>query len=856
MKKNVLLKKSISLFLAVLMMIGCFGSGISAFADDVLVESIDLNVDESDTLYLPIASNYELNPQIFPANATNKALSYEYDRSYMYIDPDTGRIEGIHVLGSTSVTVSTTDGSNISRTFTVNVLKPASGISLVTDKFEGQAMCLHSICNDAIVLCDKNGDPITFDKTPFADDSYFYLYDGMMESIFTDKTEDLPDEKITAFQEVIDHFEFEDYAICLNSDTGLGYKDHHLFMFFLFDVMEFPEDLFANYSLFKILSSDTIHLNQFDYFSATVLSDCPYLNYPELTVSFADPIVSYDDGEFKGLEQGKTTGSVSIKNADGSVYNDSFSVVVDTPDLTLHEATDAVEGKDGNIEYYTNNKDEMFVSDGNGGFTATTAEEIAVHLPGKAVCRNPRIDVDRQYADFDSVVYCQNCNTEILRNHINLECGYNDPDTSYHEYWFDVNSPDDNYVYYFRPLDNAVTEMAFVPVTKESIVRATPSVDFDESDETLNVYTDYSGKNFVYDREVGVTVYDTENTAHKYIITQKDVVPSTHSSTGSCTFGLQCKVCGAAMNEFDETFTTSIVNHLDANNDDLCDYCGINVISHIYDRDPNATVYTTDSYINHYIEGVFYHLDTQGNTLANIHPANSVHQNDYCDGNTGSFELSCLCENCGKYQINTVELQRVDAVLPTANSEGNIEYWIDDNGNVYLYGDMTDNKFVETSMENVIVPKTTLTHHDAVEAQDGQDGTKEYYTDDNGNKYVFEDGLFVSVTDSQLIEHRIEIREVVIEEPTCTKGGKGEFVAYCLNHDEYLEETAEPFDLPKVSHVDQNKDGKCDSCGADMEEVHEISDTEAFMGLFQRIMAFIQKIVSFFKGLFSGVNNG
>lgn len=68
----------------------------------------------------------------------------------------------------------------------------------------------------------------------------------------------------------------------------------------------------------------------------------------------------------------------------------------------------------------------------------------------------------------------------------------------------------------------------------------------------------------------------------------------------------------------------------------------------------------------------------------------TVIENATVSENSGSFEIVIYCKNCNEELSRTViNLTKVDAVEPTKETAGSIEYFIDDNGNKYVYENET-----------------------------------------------------------------------------------------------------------------------------------------------------------------------
>ena len=94
--------------------------------DNVLVSSIVLN---EDNVILNKGENKEIQASVVPSNATNKILNYVSSNEAVAIVDNTGKIIGVD-NGETTITISSTDGSNIQAKLNVKVITPIENIVL------------------------------------------------------------------------------------------------------------------------------------------------------------------------------------------------------------------------------------------------------------------------------------------------------------------------------------------------------------------------------------------------------------------------------------------------------------------------------------------------------------------------------------------------------------------------------------------------------------------------------------------------------------------------------------------------------------------------------------------------------
>jgi len=96
--------------------------------DEILISSISLN---TTSVSIINGGTYQIEANIIPSNATNKNLKYTSNNESIVSVTDTGLITGISG-GETTITVSTIDGSNISKVIEVIVRQQISNVELNT----------------------------------------------------------------------------------------------------------------------------------------------------------------------------------------------------------------------------------------------------------------------------------------------------------------------------------------------------------------------------------------------------------------------------------------------------------------------------------------------------------------------------------------------------------------------------------------------------------------------------------------------------------------------------------------------------------------------------------------------------
>lgn len=111
---------------------------------DLLVSSIILN---QNAATLAIGNSLQLTASVAPANASNKAVTWESANTDIATVDDNGKVNALK-QGSTIITVRSTDGSNISAQCELTVVKLVDGISInitTATLIEGQSLQLEAI---------------------------------------------------------------------------------------------------------------------------------------------------------------------------------------------------------------------------------------------------------------------------------------------------------------------------------------------------------------------------------------------------------------------------------------------------------------------------------------------------------------------------------------------------------------------------------------------------------------------------------------------------------------------------------------------------------------------------------------
>lgn len=183
-------------------------------------------------------------------------------------------------------------------------------------------------------------------------------------------------------------------------------------------------------------------------------------------------------------------------------------------------------------------------------------------------------------------------------------------------------------------------------------------------------------------------------------------------------------------------------------------------------------------------------------------PGEPVHENDVYDetgDGTYAFELNTYCQEDGDLvDHHVVTLERKPANDPDVNNTGNIEYFEGSNGKNYVWDDNT-NKYVES--DNVTIPKTAVESVDGTPATETEHGQRDHFKDGDGNLYVLENGIYVPVTEADLVIHNvveIRINEVAVG---CVTNGSYDLMNHCTctgcdKDDEYVKHVT----IPALGH--------------------------------------------------------
>ena len=122
------MKKSILALIVVLMLSLCWLLPAYA-ADPILVENISLG---QETAVLSVGKTLTLKPVIEPKKATNKKLEWSSSNDEIATVKD-GKVKGIST-GDVTITVNSSDGSNITATLTISVVQPVKKITTSDSK--------------------------------------------------------------------------------------------------------------------------------------------------------------------------------------------------------------------------------------------------------------------------------------------------------------------------------------------------------------------------------------------------------------------------------------------------------------------------------------------------------------------------------------------------------------------------------------------------------------------------------------------------------------------------------------------------------------------------------------------------
>lgn len=126
----------------------------------------------------------------------------------------------------------------------------------------------------------------------------------------------------------------------LDGANDLMFMDHHLVL-----TEEHPWMLVGTqYGMYQIeeVYDNKIELNEGESFSVYFEPDTD-ASYSDLKLVFENSdIAAYNDGKIYGNEAGKTTATLTLKNSDGSTFTKTFNVVVDHVDDNSNNTTTSV----------------------------------------------------------------------------------------------------------------------------------------------------------------------------------------------------------------------------------------------------------------------------------------------------------------------------------------------------------------------------------------------------------------------------------------------------------------------------------------------------------------------------------
>lgn len=601
----------------------------------------------------------------------------------------------------------------------------------------------------------------------------------------------------------------------------------------------------SGFSLVEKQIMENLHVNQYDYAEVNFVPSNTNSVFFDMSDISVNGIASYKDGEIKGLSEGFGVLSLECKNVDGSSILKNVPIVVDAANLTVHPAVAAVDGQDGNVEYFTNSKDEKYIADENGQYVSATDDDIVAHLPGEPVQTHAVYDEDFGDAQFTLSSCCKNCNKLISEKTVQLRDGivYGNIPTFEHGGELDYFIDEDGNYYVFSNFTGRFYQVEYETLTMSKV-------------KELNgegSIIDVRGERFSYEEDLDIVLRDNNGEQHRFIAKSDEANAATCSTQGSLTLYPYCAECGQKVDGVSGAWICYLP-HTDEDKDNVCDLCGYSYLSQTYQSDQWSGhseaewdwIMTCDySYFafGRLVENMHQYLLETDNAILNAKETAPTMTNVAVGENgSGSFVLSHVCGNCGKEVEAVTTVTKVEPVLPTVNAGGNIEYWVDNDDNVYVY-DSESNLFIATNMESVTLPALQAERHEAVNAEDGKDGVKEYFDDGHGNKYVFEDDIYVLVTDDQLVEHMIVVRQENVVPATCTKDGSYDLISYCKNCGKTFDNLTETVSVSMTAHVDENSDGTCDSCGTTMHESNKTPQENSYVSLMRRLFEFLIGII-------------
>ena len=386
----------------------------------------------------------------------------------------------------------------------------------------------------------------------------------------------------------------------------------------------------------------------------------------------------------------------------------------------LVPACEATAEADGNIAYYIcTTCDGLFKDD--AATEPTTAAEVTLHFADTPKQENIRLESGNQPASFDLVTYCKHDGTELTRETVLLE----------------------------------------VHPAKEATL---------EEDGNVKYYTDEDGNKYVYDEETG-TFTETEDVSTQYPIVMEEHLDLDCSEI-QFFVGMQDKI-GAEIRPQDATFQDVTFR---AEDPTILQVDDDGTITALAEGETNVIV-STHHGIEERVHVVVLHSHVAGEAQYE-----EITEEPTCI-TPGCGKLVTRCTDCGAFMssIGPVEIpatgihqtELVPAREPSEDADGCKEHYVCTSCNGLFWDEEAKQPTTEdeirlhfadapqiensrsesenqpASFELVTYCKhdhteldrktVTLEKHPAIEASLLGDGNVEYYTDDDGYKYVYDE---------------------------------------------------------------------------------------------------------------------
>ena len=178
-----------------------------------------------ETIRIKSGESYTLNPQITPADADYQTLRYESGESNIAEVNGSGKITG-NTPGTTTITVSSQDGSNITKTVTVEVYNPATDIA-VTKSF-GENTKWIGISENKTYLCNSDGSHYVVNSNPFVTGGTYNMVLDFGSGMTYELTFTVPETPDASY----DSIEHEgNYAYCSDLGVPMFYNDNNMFIY-------------------------------------------------------------------------------------------------------------------------------------------------------------------------------------------------------------------------------------------------------------------------------------------------------------------------------------------------------------------------------------------------------------------------------------------------------------------------------------------------------------------------------------------------------------------------------------------------------------------------------------------------